>query len=135
MELADLVADSDICRAGRFALPICPNTGFWPYFFSIQYFILLKLILMTLLYALFAATASKLQTETDNIWKFQRYILVVDFAHRLPLPAPLSIFCYIYLLFKWLFRSLTCYWCRRRDQVVSVVRLAHNKCNISPFIY
>lgn len=31
----------------------CPNTGLWPYIFSIQYFVLLKLIMMTLLYALF----------------------------------------------------------------------------------
>jgi hypothetical protein len=98
----------------------CPITGFWPYFFSIQYFIFLKLILMTLLYALFAATASKLQTETDSIWKFQRYILVVDFAHRLPLPAPLNIFCYIYFVLRFIFRFITCYYCcRKKDQIVS----------------
>ena len=95
----------------------CPNTGFWPYLFSLQYFIFLKLILMTLLYALFASTASRLQTETDNIWKFQRYILVVDFAHRLPLPAPLNVLCYVFFIFRWLYRSLTCYYCRRRDQI------------------
>lgn len=96
----------------------CPNTGFWPYVFSMQYFIFLKLILMTLLYALFASTASRLQTETDNIWKFQRYILVVDFAHRLPLPAPLNIMCYVYFVFRWFYRSITCYYCRRRrDQI------------------
>lgn len=75
---------------------------------------------MTLLFALFSATASKLQAETDNIWKFQRYILVVDFAHRLPLPAPLNIFCYIYFVLKWIFRLITCYYCcRKKDQTVS----------------
>jgi hypothetical protein len=75
---------------------------------------------MTLLYALFAATASKLQTETDSIWKFQRYILVVDFAHRLPLPAPLNIFCYIYFVLRFIFRFITCYYCcRKKDQIVS----------------
>lgn len=96
----------------------CPTIGFWPYFFSIQYFVFLKLILMTLLYALFAATASRLQTETDNIWKFQRYILVVDFAHRLPLPAPLNIFCYIYFILRFVFRIITCYYCcRKKDQI------------------
>ncbi|CAG2168158.1 unnamed protein product [Oppiella nova] len=95
---------------------LCPMTGFWPYFFSLQYFIFLKLVLMTLLYALFAATASRLQTETDNIWKFQRYILVVDFAHRLPLPAPLNIFWYIYFVLKWIYRLVTCYFCCRKGR-------------------
>jgi hypothetical protein len=51
--------------------------------------------------AIFAATASKLQTETDNIWKFQRYLLVIDFAHRLPLPAPFSILHYIYFIYRY----------------------------------
>lgn len=31
----------------------CPNPGIWPYIFVIQYLVLLKLILLTLLYALF----------------------------------------------------------------------------------
>ncbi|CAG2121112.1 unnamed protein product, partial [Medioppia subpectinata] len=93
---------------------VCPVGGVWPYLFSIQYFIFLKLVLMTLLYALFAATASRLQTETDNIWKYQRYILVVDFAHRLPLPAPLNAFYYVYLVLKWPYRWVTCYYCCRR---------------------
>ncbi|RWS26931.1 protein ced-11-like protein [Leptotrombidium deliense] len=91
----------------------CPNRGVWPYVFSIQYFVLLKLILMTLLYALFASTASKLSAETDAIWKYQRYILVADFSSRLPLPAPLSIFCYIYYILKYTFRTLSCYYCIR----------------------
>lgn len=110
--------ETGYCRASFYNGTSCPNTGFWPYFFSVIYFVFLKLILMTLLYALFAATASKLQTETDNIWKFQRYTLVVDFANRMPLPAPLSVFCYIYFIIKWFFRCLTCYYCRHRDQVV-----------------
>ena len=111
---------------------MCPNSGFWAYVFLIQYFILLKLIMMTLLYALFAATASKLQTETDNIWKFQRYVLVVDFAHRLSLPAPLSIFLYIYYCFKFLYKLCTCYFCKTKDQIVS--RFFKDICKII-FIY
>lgn len=89
----------------------CPHEGPWPYLFAIQYFVLLKLILLTLLYALFSATASKLETETDAIWKYQRYILVVDFANRLPLPSPLSIFCFAYYILKWFFGSISCYYC------------------------
>lgn len=96
----------------------CPTTGFWPYFFSIQYFVILKLIMITLLYALFAATAAKI--EVDSVWKYQRYILVVDFANRLPLPAPLSIFCYIYFILRWIMRMISCYytirWFKNRNK-------------------
>lgn len=91
----------------------CPVSGFWSYIFTFQYLICLKLILMTLLYALFASTASKLQTETDNIWKYQRYILVIDFANRPALHAPLSVFWYLYLLLTFLYRLLTCKNCRK----------------------
>lgn len=103
----------DTCFAGYYNSTSihCPTTGFWPYFFTIQYFVILKLIMTTLLYALFAATAAKL--ETDSIWKYQRYILVVDFASRLALPSPLSIFCYAYYIVKWIIRTLSCYYCIR----------------------
>nr|UPO70949.1 sTRP4 [Mesobuthus martensii] len=100
--------DSYQCRAGRYDDDTCPNTGLWPYIFSIQYFVLLKLIMMTLLYALFSATASKLQTEVDAIWKFQRYQLIVDFAACLRLPAPLNVFSYVLIIFRWIIKCSTC---------------------------
>ncbi|XP_054166897.1 transient receptor potential cation channel subfamily M member 3-like [Oppia nitens] len=100
----------------------CPASGLFPLVFSIQYLVFLKLILMTLLYALFSSTASRLQTETDNIWKFQRYLLVIDFAHRLPLPAPLNIFCYLFFTLRSIYRFLCCRCCRSSDQTDSLRR-------------
>ncbi|GFY58908.1 transient receptor potential cation channel subfamily M member 3 [Trichonephila inaurata madagascariensis] len=68
--------------------------------------------LLTLFNALFSATASKLSAESDAIWKFQRYHLVVDFSNRLRLPAPLNVISYIIILLqfiRWLFcRALCC---------------------------
>ncbi|XP_042900024.1 transient receptor potential cation channel subfamily M member-like 2 isoform X2 [Parasteatoda tepidariorum] len=107
----------EYCIIGKFSDYTCPNTGLWPYLFSIQYFVFLKLILLTLLYALFSATASKLQSETDAIWKFQRYQLVVDFANRLRLPPPLSIFSYVITVFTWLYKCFLCRFCRSRDEI------------------
>lgn len=104
---------SDTCHVGNYKDYTCPTTGVWPYIFSIQYFILLKLILLTLLYAIFSATASKIQDETDAIWKFQRYQLVVDFANRLRLPAPLSIFSYLAGLGEWIYHGFCCIMCRK----------------------
>ncbi|XP_054160848.1 transient receptor potential cation channel subfamily M member-like 2 [Oppia nitens] len=100
--------DEDYCTiTGKYNMTSCANTGVWAYAFFIQYLVFLKLILSTLLMAIFAATASKLSTETDNIWKFQRYLLVIDFENRLPLPAPFSILNYIYFIFVY-FRDLIC---------------------------
>ena len=95
------------CSASIYADETCKVTGFWPYIFMIAYFILLKLILMTLLFALFASSASTLTADTDAIWKCQRYGLGLDFASRGPLPPPLNIFYYCYLLYKW-FYNLCC---------------------------
>ena len=84
---------------------------------------------MTLLYALFATTATKLQSDTDNIWKFQRYTLVIDFANRPPLHAPLSIFVYLYELFTTICRILSCqclgFKCdqNKKDHVVSSFKI------------
>lgn len=90
----------------------CPQTGFWPYVFTFQFLIFLKLILLTLLYALFANTAARLQSETDNIWKFQRYMLVIDFSNRPALHAPLSVIVYLKRVVCWLLNMITCYQCR-----------------------
>lgn len=110
------VNESESCFVGRYSDVNCPNYGLWPYIFAIQYFVFLKLILLTLLYALFSATASKLQSETDAIWKFQRYQLVVDFSNRLRLPPPLSIFSYLAIFIQWIYRCLCCKFCKRHDE-------------------
>ncbi|KAG8179377.1 hypothetical protein JTE90_012073 [Oedothorax gibbosus] len=107
---------NDSCIVGKYVDYTCPSTGLWPYLFAIQYFVFLKLILLTLLYALFSATASKLQSETDAIWKFQRYQLVIDFTNRLRLPPPLSIFSYLIIVFRWIFRCIMCRICKSKDE-------------------
>lgn len=117
---AEILNNASSCsNIGKYKDIQCPNDGLWPYIFSIQYFVLLKLILLTLLYALFSATASKLQLETDAIWKFQRYQLVVDFANRSCLPPPLCVIGYLYIAVQWIIKCITCAFCRKQDQVDS----------------
>ncbi|KAF8787695.1 Transient receptor potential cation channel like protein [Argiope bruennichi] len=111
-------SNASVCRAGEYEDWKCPSVGLWAYIFNIQYFVLLKLILLTLLYALFSATASKLSAESDAIWKFQRYHLVVDFSNRLRLPAPLNIISYLIILVqisKWLIYHIFCCTCKNRN--------------------
>ncbi|GFQ66003.1 protein ced-11, partial [Trichonephila clavata] len=80
------------------------NVDLYPLFF---YFLLENLKI---------ATASKLESETDAIWKFQRYQLVVDFTNRLRLPPPLSIFSYLIIVVRWLYRCILCRLCKSRDE-------------------
>ncbi|KAF8767625.1 Hemocytin like protein [Argiope bruennichi] len=98
----------NVCKVGRYYRPDCPNPGVWPHIFGLQYLLLLRLILLTLLYALFNATHAKLVEEGENIWKYQRYQLVIDFSNRLTFPAPLSPINYCILLYNFI--------CRRRNE-------------------
>ncbi|CAN8019239.1 unnamed protein product [Ixodes persulcatus] len=100
------------CRVSEYVDHACPNPGLWPYIFVIQYLVLLKLILLTLLYALFSHTAHKIEPVSDDIWKFQRYQLVVDFMNRLCLPPPLNAFSYLLSFCQLLGRALWRCCCR-----------------------
>lgn len=98
----------------------CPNYGIWPYFFAFQFYILFKLILMTVLFAMFSATANRLSNQTDAIWKYQRYILITDFANRAPLPPPLILFYYEYVVVKWII-SRTMGLCQKKKRSQGVM--------------
>jgi len=42
---------------------------------------------------------------SNLLWKFQRYILVLEYEARPILPPPLVIFCHVYLLGKYIRRK------------------------------
>ncbi|KAH6925745.1 hypothetical protein HPB50_009421 [Hyalomma asiaticum] len=86
----------------------CPNRGLWPYVFSVVYFLHLKMILLTVLVALFYNTVAEVTPQADVVWKFQRYELVMDFAMRRCLPPPLNGFAYIWCILAAVFKT-----CRR----------------------
>ncbi|GBM23290.1 Transient receptor potential cation channel subfamily M member 2 [Araneus ventricosus] len=91
----------NFCKVGRYYLPECPNPGFWPYIFGLQYFLFLKLVLLTILMALFSNTEMKMGALGTYIWKYQRYELVVTFANRLAFPSPFSPISYCIMLFEY----------------------------------
>ncbi|XP_064474206.1 transient receptor potential cation channel subfamily M member 2-like isoform X2 [Ornithodoros turicata] len=104
------------CRVSMYSDYTCSNPGVWPYIFIIQFLVLLKLVLLTLLYALFSNTARKIEEASDDIWKFQRYQLVVDFMNRLCLPPPLNIISYFITAVRFLCHLCTCKFCRKVDE-------------------
>ncbi len=72
----------------------------------IQYFLLVKLFLPSLLTAMFSATGSRVSAQSEQLWMFQRYEIVLDYEKRLILPPPFTLFSYAYMSLKWLFFKL-----------------------------
>lgn len=84
----------------------CPYSSLGGYIVVLQYLIICKLILTTILFAMFALTISKVDNEAASIWKFQRYALVVDFEERLCFPPPLTFISYIAMLVRLIYRKV-----------------------------
>ncbi|XP_062586024.1 transient receptor potential cation channel subfamily M member-like 2, partial [Saccostrea cucullata] len=84
----------------------CPYRSFGGYAMVIQYLVITKLILLTLLYAMFSVTNAKVQQESEEIWKYQVYSIIVDFETRLRLPAPFNFISYIIMMFEFIFDKL-----------------------------
>lgn len=89
-------------------LPIqkCPYSSLFGYLITIQYLLICKLVLVTLLFAMFALTITKVDNEASEIWKFQRYALIIDFEERLNLPPPFIIISYICILLKKIYNKM-----------------------------
>ncbi|GAB6027917.1 hypothetical protein CHUAL_002132 [Chamberlinius hualienensis] len=103
---------NDFCRIGPYANVTCPVTGAWPYIFTVSYFIIIKLILLTVLFAIFASTASRLEADSDAIWRYQRYHIVLDFYVRPRLPPPLNIVSLVIIFFTRVYKC--CYRLSKR---------------------
>lgn len=110
----------------------CPYRSFGGYAIVMQYLVITKLILLTLLYALFSVTNAKVQSESEEIWKYQVYSIIVDFETRLRLPAPLNFISYIIMLLEFIFKKVkhligkccksSC--CRRKDALDGTHKLS-----------
>ncbi|XP_041360001.1 transient receptor potential cation channel subfamily M member-like 2 isoform X2 [Gigantopelta aegis] len=84
----------------------CPYGSFGGYFIVIQYLLITKLVLITLLYAMFSVTNARISDHALEYWKYQRYGLIVDFEERLRLPPPLTIISYICMLLKFIWTKV-----------------------------
>ncbi|KAL5012140.1 hypothetical protein ScPMuIL_010691 [Solemya velum] len=90
----------------------CPYSSFGGYFVVIVYLVVTKLILVTLLYALFSATQSKIAKNAKEIWKYQKYTIVLEFEQRLRLPPPFTVISYVIMLLIFIIKSIL-YCCKK----------------------
>ncbi|XP_046572246.1 transient receptor potential cation channel subfamily M member-like 2, partial [Haliotis rubra] len=84
----------------------CPYSSLGGYAIVIQYLLITKLVLITLLYAMFSDTNARISNEAEEIWKYQRYTIIVDFDERLRLPPPLTLISYMCMFLSVVWRKL-----------------------------
>nr|XP_020475035.1 transient receptor potential cation channel subfamily M member 1-like [Monopterus albus] len=69
------------------------------------YLLVANILLVNLLIAVFNNTFFEVKSISNQVWKFQRYQLIMTFHDRPILPPPLIIFSHLYILFSRLFRQ------------------------------
>ncbi|XP_022605701.1 transient receptor potential cation channel subfamily M member 1 [Seriola dumerili] len=75
------------------------------------YLLVANILLVNLLIAVFNNTFFEVKSISNQVWKFQRYQLIMTFHDRPILPPPLIVFPHIYIVLKRL-----CCRCRRRPE-------------------
>ncbi|XP_029283252.1 transient receptor potential cation channel subfamily M member 1-like [Cottoperca gobio] len=75
------------------------------------YLLVANILLVNLLIAVFNNTFFEVKSISNQVWKFQRYQLIMNFHDRPILPPPLIVFPHIYIVLRRL-----CCRCRRRPE-------------------
>ncbi|XP_029909818.1 transient receptor potential cation channel subfamily M member 1b isoform X2 [Myripristis murdjan] len=68
------------------------------------YLLVANILLVNLLIAVFNNTFFEVKSISNQVWKFQRYQLIMTFHDRPILPPPLIVFSHLYIIFSRLFR-------------------------------
>ena len=86
-------SDSTIlpCVTGRWLNPIVLTA----------YLLVVCILMLNLLIAIFNSIFDQVAENSERIWKFSRYGLVMEYRKKPPLPPPLVILSHIYLIFQW----------------------------------
>ncbi|CAF0859038.1 unnamed protein product [Brachionus calyciflorus] len=90
----------------------CNYISLMAWFILIQYFLLIKLFLPTLLTAMFSATGSRVNEKSEQLWMFQRYEIVLDYEKRLIFPPPFTVILYAFMILKSLVIKLKNFICQ-----------------------
>uniref|UniRef100_A0A8C5FWX7 Transient receptor potential cation channel, subfamily M, member 1a n=1 Tax=Gadus morhua TaxID=8049 RepID=A0A8C5FWX7_GADMO len=95
---------------GKKLPPCIPGASLTPALMAC-YLLVANILLVNLLIAVFNNTFFEVKSISNQVWKFQRYQLIMTFHDRPILPPPLIIFPHIYILLQRL-----CCRCSRRKQ-------------------
>lgn len=65
-----------------------------------------NILLINLLIAMFSFTFNLVQTQTDLVWRYERYLLIREYFYHPPLFPPLIILIHFYEISTLIFRHL-----------------------------
>ncbi|CAB1338835.1 unnamed protein product, partial [Coregonus sp. 'balchen'] len=95
---------------GRKLPPCIPGAWLTPAIMAC-YLLVANILLVNLLIAVFNNTFLEVKSVSNQIWKFQRYQLIMKFHDRPLLPPPLIIFSHVFIILKHVCRR-----CKRRTE-------------------
>nr|WDP79898.1 transient receptor potential cation channel subfamily M member 1-1 [Apostichopus japonicus] len=70
------------------------------------YLLIANVLLLNLLIAIFNNTFSKVIENANEIWKFHRYELIMEYSERPCLPPPLTLIMHVSMMIRWLVYSV-----------------------------
>ncbi|XP_053406588.1 transient receptor potential cation channel subfamily M member-like 2 [Mercenaria mercenaria] len=99
--------DGEDCSAG---MTDC-KTGHWLIKFLLAAYLLVgNILLLNLLIAIFSHVFDKVEKNSNEIWKYQMYFMVMEYEKKTALVPPLSLFEHVFLIVSWIVRKT----CRRK---------------------
>ncbi|XP_035991641.1 transient receptor potential cation channel subfamily M member 1 isoform X2 [Fundulus heteroclitus] len=99
MEINPPCGDNMYDEDGKKLPPCIPGAWLTPAIMAC-YLLVANILLVNLLIAVFNNTFFEVKSISNQVWKFQRYQLIMTFHDRPILPPPLIIFPHIYILLK-----------------------------------
>ncbi|VDP74772.1 unnamed protein product [Schistosoma mattheei] len=94
----------DSCKNDKINCPGGWSTWLSPILLGV-YVILTQVLLLNLVIAMFASTYMRIESASTKYWALQRYHIVGEYVNRSPIPPPLNIIWYIYLIIRYLIRG------------------------------
>nr|XP_055058387.1 transient receptor potential cation channel subfamily M member 1a isoform X1 [Misgurnus anguillicaudatus] len=110
MEINPPCGDNMYDEDGKKLPPCIPGAWLTPAIMAC-YLLVANILLVNLLIAVFNNTFFEVKSISNQVWKFQRYQLIMTFHDRPVLPPPLIIFSHIYIVLKCL-----CCRCRKKPE-------------------
>ncbi|KAL1007745.1 hypothetical protein UPYG_G00091080 [Umbra pygmaea] len=110
MEINPPCGDNLYDEDGKKLPPCIPGAWLTPAIMAC-YLLVANILLVNLLIAVFNNTFLEVKSISNQIWKFQRYQLIMKFHDRPLLPPPLIIFSHVYIVLKRI-----CCRCKRKTE-------------------
>ncbi|KAM9817486.1 transient receptor potential cation channel subfamily M member 1-like [Neosynchiropus ocellatus] len=110
MEINPPCGDNLYDEDGKKLPPCIPGAWLTPAIMAC-YLLVANILLVNLLIAVFNNTFFEVKSISNQVWKFQRYQLIMTFHDRPILPPPLIIFPHIYIILRRL-----CCRCQRKQE-------------------